>query len=139
VPPSCPAARGKPAPCCQEPPSPGNTCSCSPIYLDPGIHLAACNHCNPLPPPSSFQASGYTGDPLALSYWAASNLPLGPSTRQQLLAAPHAGARLRLLLLLLGELGALCCRRCGAGLAAAGDTLKLSPEGIGGTFVNSAG
>lgn len=107
----------------------------------PGIHLAAYQPLQlpPAPPPSSSQASGYTGDPLALSYWAASNLPLGPSTRQQLLAAPHAAARLRLLLLVLGELGALCCRRCGAGLAAAGDTLKLSPEGIGGTFVNSAG
>ena len=39
------------------------------------------------------QAKAFQGDPLALSYWLASNMPLEDDTRQKLLECPSVSAR----------------------------------------------
>ena len=85
------------------------------------------------------QVSSFQGGPLELSYWISHNLPLDPGIRQQLLEAPHAAQRFRLLLDILGRLSHLGCSSCGALLAKTDDVLKMTQEGIGGTFVNSHG
>jgi hypothetical protein len=53
--------------------------------------------------------------------------------------APSAAERLRLLLHLLQRLDSLCCSVCGSRLASTAEVLAMTCEGIGGTFVNSAG
>jgi hypothetical protein len=85
------------------------------------------------------QVASFQGSPLELSYWVAHNLPLQPGTRLLLLGAPSPAARLRLLLGVLQRLDQLCCSSCGTLLAITADVLAMTSEGIGGTFVNSAG
>jgi hypothetical protein len=69
----------------------------------------------------------------------AANLPLGPQQRQQLLEAGCAAQRLRAELQLLRQLRQLRCACCGARLAASADVFSLTPEGVGGAFVNAHG
>lgn len=85
------------------------------------------------------QVASHQGDPLQLSYFWAQNLPLQPATRQMLLSAPCAAERLRLLAQLLARIDSLCCGACGRRLAAAADVFAMTAEGVGSTFVNSAG
>ncbi|KAF8069542.1 Crbn [Scenedesmus sp. PABB004] len=82
----------------------------------------------------------YEGTPLEFSFWVSSQLPLPPSTRAALLAAPCASHRLRSLLGLLTRLDQLACGGCAAPLAGTGDALGMTAGGgIAGTFVNAHG
>lgn len=58
------------------------------------------------------QAKEFQGDPLDLSYWLASNLPLEDDTRQKLLEAGSAAERLRSEIDLLHNMAVLHCRGC---------------------------
>ncbi len=69
----------------------------------------------------------------------AANLPLGPQQRQQLLEAGCAAQRLQAELQLLRQLRHLRCAICGDRLAASADVFSLTPEGVGGAFVNAHG
>lgn len=79
------------------------------------------------------------GDPLALSYWLASNLPLEDDTRQRLLEAPTVVERLKNEVALMQRMTSLRCRYCMTEVASARDVLSMSNEGTGGAFVNSHG
>ena len=89
-----------------------------------------------LPIPSSV-----VSDPLALSFWMCSNLPIDTHTRQLLLDAPTYLLRVQILLAILetGDLGMLDCSRCGRTIALARDAFALSDTNIVGTFVNPSG
>ncbi|PRW58559.1 cereblon isoform X2 isoform B [Chlorella sorokiniana] len=83
------------------------------------------------------QARGFEGNPLELSYFLLSNLPVDDDVRQQLLEAKTVDERLRKECKLLQALGALCCRACGRVLARSADAVQMSEEGISACYVNS--
>ncbi|KAK9812881.1 hypothetical protein WJX72_005161 [[Myrmecia] bisecta] len=85
------------------------------------------------------KARPFCGDPLELSYWLASNLPLKDETRQQLLECLSAVERLALEVHLMSKMSNLHCRVCGAQIASARDMLVMSEEGTSGVFVNNYG
>ncbi|EFN59238.1 hypothetical protein CHLNCDRAFT_138225 [Chlorella variabilis] len=83
------------------------------------------------------QAREFEGNPLELSYFLLSNLPVDDDVRQQLLEACSADERLRAECKLLQALGTLCCRACGTSLARSADAVQMSEEGISACYVNS--
>ncbi|KAL4426161.1 hypothetical protein ABPG77_007443 [Micractinium sp. CCAP 211/92] len=83
------------------------------------------------------QAREFEGNPLELSYFLLSNLPVDDDARQQLLEARTVDERLRAECKLLQALGTLCCRACGASLARSADAVQMSEEGISACYVNS--
>ncbi|KAL3153029.1 hypothetical protein ABBQ38_012053 [Trebouxia sp. C0009 RCD-2024] len=78
-------------------------------------------------------------EPVAVSYWLASNLPLEDDTRQRLLEAPTVVERLKNELALMQRMASLRCRFCMTQVAFASDVVSMSSEGTGGAFVNSHG
>jgi len=85
--------------------------------------------------------SSVVTDPLVLSFWMCSNLPIDTHTRQLLLDAPTYLLRVQILLEILetGNLGTLDCSRCGSTIALPRDAFALSDTNIVGTFVNPSG
>ncbi|KAL4443928.1 hypothetical protein ABPG75_011665 [Micractinium tetrahymenae] len=83
------------------------------------------------------QAREFEGNPLELSYFLISNLPVDDDARQHLLEARTVDERLRAECKLLQALGALCCRACGTSLARSADAVQMSEEGISACYVNS--
>ncbi|GAB4813547.1 hypothetical protein N2152v2_000593 [Parachlorella kessleri] len=81
----------------------------------------------------------FRGDPLALSYWLVSNLPLDDSTRQQLLEAHSAADRLQREVQLLRGMGAVRCRGCHSQVGSLRDVVQMSEEGVSGCYVNPHG
>lgn len=77
------------------------------------------------------QARSFEGNPLELSYFLLSNLPVDDDVRQQLLEAKTVDARLRAECKLLQALGALCCRACGVSLARSADAVQVGGAGRG--------
>ena len=63
----------------------------------------------------------------------------GVCFRVSLIQSHSSSDRLRKLLGLMADLGTIRCRSCSAKVAAAGDVLAMTEEGIGGAFVNSNG
>jgi len=78
-------------------------------------------------------------DPEELSFWVACNLPVDDSHRLAVLAMDCAEQRLRYELGLLARFSALCCRRCGAEVAAQDDIFSMSQEGPQSAYVNPGG
>ncbi|KAL4853631.1 Phospholipase A I [Chlorella vulgaris] len=83
------------------------------------------------------QAREFEGNPLELSYFLLSNLPVNDNVRQQLLEASTVDDRLRAECRMLQTLGVLCCRACRTFLARSTDAIQMSEEGISACFVNS--
>jgi cereblon len=83
------------------------------------------------------QAREFEGNPLELSYFLLSNLPVNDNARQQLLEASTVDERLRAECRVLQTLGVLCCRACRTFLARSTDAIQMSEEGISACFVNS--
>ena len=71
------------------------------------------------------QARQFEGNPLELSYFLLSNLPVDDDVRQQLLEVATVDERLRRECRLLQALGTLCCRACGATLARSTDAVQV--------------
>eukprot|EP00955_Chlamydomonas_euryale_P117777 366496-Chlamydomonas_euryale.AAC.33 len=72
--------------------------------------------------------STYAGSPAELSYWLASNLPLGCRSRLRLLAAPSPAARLRLELALLQHMQAVRCMACHHSVARPSDAVPMTEQ-----------
>ncbi|KAK9902627.1 hypothetical protein WJX75_000490 [Coccomyxa subellipsoidea] len=81
------------------------------------------------------------GDPVAVGYWLARNLPVGPAARQRLLEAATPTHRLRAVLahLRAGAGERLLCRDCQHEIGRAKDSLRITDEGPAGMFVNQGG
>jgi len=78
-------------------------------------------------------------DPVELSWWVLSNLPLEDQQRSRLLSINSAVQRLRAELSILEKCRVLVCRRCGLQLGQGADIFSMSKEGPQSAFVNPGG
>eukprot|EP00891_Asterochloris_glomerata_P007213 jgi/Astpho2/7213/Aster-x0762 len=110
-----------------------------PFGCDPPAPVCCQGATNNLSASAYLQAKAFQGDPLALSYWLAANMPLEDDTRQKLLECPSVSARLRQELSIMRSLAAIRCLICSVELASLQHLLSMSEAGTRGCFVNPYG
>ncbi|XP_004349506.2 cereblon [Capsaspora owczarzaki ATCC 30864] len=78
-------------------------------------------------------------NPIAFSYWLASNLPVSPETQQTLQKIDTVVERLRKEIDVIANLAPLCCSRCLREISSLRAVVGMSSAGFANAFVNSFG
>ncbi|CAH0663825.1 unnamed protein product [Chilo suppressalis] len=88
---------------------------------------------------STFRLEAVPSDPVALSFWVASNLQLQQRDRLALLLADGALQRLALELRLIHTSGVLCCASCLTDIARREHVFAMSSDGLHSNYTNLGG
>ncbi|XP_053616631.1 protein cereblon-like isoform X2 [Plodia interpunctella] len=78
-------------------------------------------------------------DPVSLSFWTASNLPLAARERLRLLAVDDALLRLHMELGYIARKSVLCCASCASDIARREHIFAMSSEGVHSNYTNLGG